>query len=75
MAMGRRAHNARSAINFMYQNPIFSTKDLATAIAVAQPTADTLIQAFVNSGLLTEATGLMRNRVFVFDLYLKLFTK
>jgi Fic family protein len=75
MAMGKRAHNARAAINFMYQNPFFSGKDLTHGIGVTQPTADALIQAFVNAGLLMEVTGQMRNRVFVFDPYLKLFSK
>jgi len=75
MAMGKRAHNARAAINFMYQHPFFTAKDLTSGISVTQPTADALIQAFVKQGLLVEATGQMRNRVFVFDPYLKLFTK
>lgn len=75
MAMGKRAHNARAALNFMYQHPFFTAKDLTSGISVTQPTADALIQAFVREGLLIEATGQMRNRIFVFDPYLKLFTK
>jgi Fic family protein len=75
MAMGRRAHNARAALDFMYQTPVLSAKDLTAGIDVTQPTADTLIQAFVADGLLREATGQMRNRVFVFDAYLALFAK
>jgi Fic family protein len=75
MAMGKRAHNARAAIDFMYQHPGFAAKDLCAGIGVTQPTADALIQALVGAGLLIEATGQMRNRIFVFDPYLKLFAK
>ncbi|MCW1841572.1 Fic family protein [Prosthecomicrobium hirschii] len=75
MAMGRRTQNALAAINFMYQQPIFAAKDLTSGIGVTQPTADALVQAFVSAGLLVEATGQMRNRIFVFDPYLKLFAK
>ena len=75
MAMGKRAHNAKAAINLMYQHPFLTAKDLTQGIGVTQPTADALIQAFVSQKLLVEVTGQRRNRFFLFDPYLKLFAK
>jgi Fic family protein len=75
LSMGKRASNARAALDVMYRQPFVSTKDIADGIGVAQPTADAIIQGFVEKGLLVEITGQMRNRLFVFDPYLKLFAK
>jgi Fic family protein len=75
MGMGKRARNARAAVDFMYRRPFVAAKDLTAGIGVTQPTADALIQAFVSKGLLVEVTGQRRNRFFVFEPYLRLFSK
>lgn len=73
MTLGRRAPNARKAMDFSYRRPILTAKDLEAELGVATPTANGLIQDFVKLGVLREITGQPRYRLFVFDRYLGLF--
>jgi len=73
MTLGKRAPNARLALNFLYRQPVLSAADLEQALAVSTPTANALIRDFVDLGLLTETTGQQRGRSYLFDRYLRLF--
>jgi len=42
-------------------------------LSVSTPTANALIQDFAKRGILTETTGRMRGRIWVFQRYLSLF--
>jgi len=44
-------------------------------LKISQVSADKLIKAFQNSGILEEITGFRRNRLFQFKAYFDLFTK
>ncbi|MEQ1558926.1 MAG: Fic family protein [Methyloglobulus sp.] len=73
MTLGKRGPNARLALNFLYRQPIVSAADLQKALDVKHPTANALLKDFCRLGLLTEATGAERHRIYTFDPYLKLF--
>lgn len=57
----------------LHRRPVITAADLRTELAVSAPTAQALLRDLRAKGLLTEATSQMRDRVYVFDPYLKLF--
>lgn len=71
--LGKRAPNAKLALNLLYRQPVVSAGDLEKALAVSTPTANALIRDFQRLGILTEVTGQLRGRVYEFQRYLKLF--
>ena len=60
-------------IKYLYSKPIVAPGEIATALEVNISTAHRLVQDFEKLGILKEQTGYKRNRVFVFENYLKLF--
>lgn len=75
MGMGKRAALVRQALNVLYRQPVIEAGDLTKALEVTTPTANALIKALVNKGILVETTGQRRGRVYAFDRYLDLFIK
>jgi len=73
LGLGKRAPNARQTLNLLYRKPMITAADLERELAITHPTANSLIRDFVRLGLLEEATGAMRNRLYVFHPYLALF--
>jgi Fic family protein len=74
LTLGRRAPQARLALNHLYKKPVVTAGDLSQALAISTPTANSLIKLLIAKGILTEITGQLRDRVYVFEAYLKLFT-
>lgn len=72
-ALGRRLPNARAALAVLYQRPVISAVELQQELGVSKPTAHALIRDLERLGLLVETTGQMRDRLYVFDRYLRLF--
>ena len=73
LSLGRRAPNARAALGVLYRNPMVSAGDLERGLSVSKPTAQALVKDFQRLGILTETTGQMRDRLYVFQPYLQLF--
>jgi Fic family protein len=73
LALGKRAPLARQALNYLYKKPMTTAGDLATALNVSTPTINALLRELIAKGVLTEITGQLRRRVYVFEAYLKLF--
>jgi len=73
LGLGKRAPNARQALNLLYRKPMITAADLERELAITHPTANSLIRDFVRLGLLQEVTGAMRNRLYAFHPYLALF--
>jgi Fic family protein len=71
--LGRRATNARAALDLFYRAPVMAAADLSEALKISRPTAHALVRDLERLGLLVETTGQMRDRIYVFDRYLKLF--
>jgi Fic family protein len=72
-SLGKRVPNARAALSVLYRRPVIAAADLAQELSVSKPTAHALIRDLESKGLLVENTGQMRDRLYVFDRYLKLF--
>jgi Fic family protein len=73
LALGKRAPNARAALGLLYRNPVIAAADIERGLAVSKPTAQALVKDLQHLDLLIEVTGQMRDRIYVFDRYLKLF--
>lgn len=75
LSLGKRAPNARQALNLLYRKPILSASDLEQGLYISHPTANALLRDFIRLGLLREVTGAARHRLYVFESYLDLFTR
>ncbi len=73
LSLGKRAHSARLALNLLYRKPIINAADVEEALTITTPTANALIKALVELGILVEITGQQRWRSYAFERYLRLF--
>lgn len=73
LTLGKRAPNARAALNILYRQPLIAAAELEQAMAVSNPTAQRLLRDMERLGILSESTGQMRDRLYAFEPYLKLF--
>lgn len=73
LGLGKRAHNARQALNLLYRKPIITAGDVEQALSISTPTANALIKALVELGIVAEITGQQRWRAYAFERYLSLF--
>lgn len=69
----RRQDNAQDLMRHLYGQPVIDVKWATDTIGTATNTAAALITDMVSFGVLAEVTGQRRNRMFVFEDYLKLF--
>lgn len=70
---GSRADKISIVINKFYENPIMSIKDLVENTGIPDKTMRNLITLIEEKGIIEELTGHERNKLYVFDKYLKLF--
>jgi len=73
LSFGRRAVNAGRLINYLYSHPEINLKTTIDLLNVSKPAANNLIDDFVTKEILVETTGYGRNRIFIFDQYVKIF--
>lgn len=70
---GTRSEKILKIINVFYENPILSIKELVKKTEIPDKTMRTLINLMIEKDIVKEITGYSRNKLFVFDKYLKLF--
>ncbi|WP_026767883.1 Fic family protein [Asinibacterium sp. OR53] len=75
VSLGKRLPNAKALLTYLYSKPVVTVSDVMTNLDVTKQTANTLIKDFHNLGILKEQTGYKRNRVFIFEEYLRLFER
>ncbi|NOU10708.1 MAG: Fic family protein [Nitrospira sp.] len=71
----RRQTNAQTLMQSLYQSPVTTIKMVTNLIQAETNTAAALIDDFVKLGILKEFTGQRRNRLFIFDDYVRLFKR
>ena len=59
-------------LDTLRQRPLCSLRQLAVSAGISVPTASKAMLALVEMGIAREFTGQRRNRVFVYDAYLKI---
>ncbi len=75
LKMGKRQIKAKILIDELYKNPIVDSSKVVKVLNVTPTTANNLIKEFEKFGLLVELTGFKRNRLYIFDEYVKIFQK
>ncbi|NOR46125.1 MAG: Fic family protein, partial [Candidatus Delongbacteria bacterium] len=70
---GSRSEKIALIINMLYQNPVLSVKELVLLTSIPDKTMRNLLSLMLDNDLVTEMTGYGRNKLFVFDRYLRLF--
>lgn len=73
VALGKKIPFAKKVVNYLYKYPIISLNYLVEEFSISKQTANSIIKDFVNLGILKEITGQKRNRMYLFDEYVKLF--
>ena len=73
LTMGKRAKQGSILLHELFSEPVVTVKDVQKITKLTPITANGLVQAFMAVGILKETTGNQRNRVFVFEDYLRLF--
>ncbi len=73
ITLGKRVPKALELMRYLYSKPIVDANEIATALDVNISTAHRLSQDFEKLKILIEQTGNKRNRVFIFEDYVKLF--
>lgn len=75
LCLGKRAPNARQALNLLYRKPMIAAADLEQSLGITHPTANALLKDFMRLDILREITGSERYRLYVFETYLNLFLR
>lgn len=62
----RRAENSAALLRLLCERVAVCARDVMEALDITMPTAGSLIEAFVEAGILEETTGQKKNRVYLF---------
>lgn len=73
LTMGRKQVDAKKLINALYKDPIMHGAQIAEVLQIHASTANRMINDFIALGILRELTGYKRNRIYIFEPYVKLF--
>lgn len=73
LVMGKRSKQGIEFLHALFKKPVVNIKDVQTMTGLSPKAAYSLVNAFMQKGILTETTGYLRNRVFVFSEYMALF--
>lgn len=71
--LGARAGKAIRLLERLYRDPYIDVNEAATMLGVSYANANTIVLALERMGILREATGQARNRMFVYEDYIALF--
>lgn len=73
VTFGRKAENARKLVRFLYIKPLASIDEIAQWLGISYKPARELIRQMEQKGILEEATGFRRNKIYGFHKYIQLF--
>lgn len=73
LKMRKRSRQAMVLLHHLFKKPVTSVKAVQSITGLSQKAANDLVQAFMKEKLLVETTGYQRNRIFLFEEYLKMF--
>ena len=69
----RKYKQAQRLMDFLFSNPHLDTGQIKDYLGLSSKATNELIQDLIGHGILVEATGAKRNRLFKFQAYLDLF--
>jgi Fic family protein len=70
---GMAARNGMRLLEYMFQNPFLTVPHIAEHLGVTYVAANKIVQRLVEAGVVSEMTGMARNRRFSYDPYIALF--
>lgn len=73
--LGRKLQLAKELLFYLYKKPVVTALDVEEDLKISKPTANSILKNFQDLGILKEQTGFKRNRIFVFDQYIRLFDR
>ncbi len=73
--LGRAAANGHRVMDHLFERPIVTVANVRDLLNITSAGANQIVSRLVGIGLLSEITGYARNRRFVFEPYLRLFTE
>ena len=73
LTLGKRSKQGMEFLRQLFKKPIVTIKDVQAMTNLSPKAANDLVKAFTQQKILVETTGYQRNRVFVFDEYVKMF--
>jgi Fic family protein len=71
--LGRAAGNGHRILQYLYEHPIVSAKQVQELIGTTFPAANQIVHRLVKLGILREITGQARHRRFRYEPYVRLF--
>ncbi|WP_240643146.1 Fic family protein [Sinomicrobium pectinilyticum] len=71
--LGSRAKNAHKVLQYLFKHPLIEVNKIHEILDVSKRTAYNLINDLETLNILKEITGSKRDKLYVFDRYLKLF--
>ena len=75
IGMGRVVDRSNILLNELFKSPMVRIKDVEKITGLSNPNAIVLVDKFERAGLLKEITGHRRNRIYIYDEYVKLFSR
>ena len=73
LGMGKRSKQALVLFHHLFRKPVVTIKDVQKITDLSPKAANDLVQAFMEHAILVENTGYRRNRVFMFQEYMRMF--
>ncbi len=73
LLMGKRSKLGIEFLHQLFKKPVVTIKDVQAITSLSPKAANYLVKTFIEQKILAETTGYQRNRVFVFDEYIKMF--
>ena len=73
--IGRRAANALRVFNALRERPVTTIPALAERTGLTYSTSSTMVQLLTELGIVREVTGRRRDRVFVYDEYVRILSE
>lgn len=75
ISMGKRSKKALELFYHVFKKPVITVAEVQKVTGLSPKAANELVRIFMEKNILKEITGYQRNRIFVFDEYIKLFEK
>jgi Fic family protein len=74
LMMGKRSKLGIEFLSQLFKKPVVTIKDVQAITGLSPKAANNLVKLFVEQKILVETTKYQRNRVFVFDEYVRMFS-
>ena len=72
-SLGRASLNAIRVVDYLYQKPVVTARELAQRLNFTPTTANRTIRTLMDLGILEEISGRQRNRRYIYTEYFRLF--